>query len=124
MSSSSLTPKYHQTLSLLPIEVVPCGVCMGAGKTKYRAGADKERTCESCYGSGKEKISPELSGRMYAEIAQYVLPKRKAIEPLSYINHVVSTRAVRWLKTVPLQHWRTLPGHRVVAHWPRELFRC
>ena len=63
---------------------VPCGVCMGAGKTKYQPahGHDKllERTCESCYGSGKEKISPELKGRMLAEIAHYHRPKRKAIE--------------------------------------------
>ena len=56
----------------------------GAGETKYQPahGHDKllERTCESCYGSGKEKISPELKARMYAELAQYVRPKRKAIE--------------------------------------------
>ena len=41
-----------------------------------------------CYGSGKEKISPELKGRMYAEIAQYALPKRKAIEHT--VEHVGS----------------------------------
>jgi hypothetical protein len=27
-----------------------------------------------------EKHSPELRGRMYAELAQYVYPKRKAVE--------------------------------------------
>lgn len=62
---------------------VDCGVCHGKGRTKYqpaRGEAIAERTCESCYGSGKERISPELKGKMHAELAQYLLPKRKAIE--------------------------------------------
>ncbi len=63
---------------------VPCSVCRGKGRTKYQPakGKDKlaERTCESCYGSGKEIISPELKGKMFAELAQYVAPKRKAVE--------------------------------------------
>jgi hypothetical protein len=78
---------------------LPCGVCRGELKTKYlmpqgnhttecRTANSAECTCEgigtricqSCYGSGWEACSPELRGKMYAEIAQYVLPKRKAIE--------------------------------------------
>lgn len=79
---------------------LPCGVCRGELKTKYKlligthatdckpaetdAGCTCEglgvRTCQSCYGTGWEACSPELRGKMYAEIAQYVLPKRKAIE--------------------------------------------
>ena len=38
------------------------------------------RICLSCYGSGWEACSPELRGKMFAEIANYVLPKRAAIQ--------------------------------------------
>jgi len=78
---------------------LPCGVCRGELKTRYKL-PDGEHTkacktsnsaecvcdgvsfrvCQSCYGSGWEACSPELRGKMYAEIANYVLPKRKAIE--------------------------------------------
>lgn len=83
---------------------VPCGTCHGELKTRYRlpeghhaesCAVNKRamavvpkcdcegiglRTCESCYGTNKEKVTPDLRGRMYAELAQYVAPKRKAIE--------------------------------------------
>lgn len=63
---------------------VPCSTCRGKGVTKYQPakGGDKlaERTCESCYGSKMEKISPELKGKMLTELAQYKYPKRKAID--------------------------------------------
>ena len=39
-----------------------------------------ERTCESCYGSALEKISPELKGKMNAELAGYIYPKLRSIE--------------------------------------------
>ena len=59
-----------------------CNVCRGKLKTKYKRddGSLGERICESCYGSGYEIVSPELRGRMWAEVAQYHRPKRKAIE--------------------------------------------
>ena len=78
---------------------LPCGVCRGNLRTKYALPQGVhtkecshgntaectcegigERVCQSCYGSGWEACSPELRGKMYAEIANYVLPKRKAIE--------------------------------------------
>ena len=66
------------------LDDVPCSTCRGVGTTKYQPAKDKEklleRTCESCYGSGKEKISPELKGKMLTELAQYKYPKRKAID--------------------------------------------
>jgi hypothetical protein len=66
------------------LDDVPCLTCRGAGTTKYQPanGKDKllERTCKSCDGSGKEKISPELKGKMLTELAQYKYPKRKAID--------------------------------------------
>jgi hypothetical protein len=75
---------------------VPCGVCHGKGKTKYQparrsengewivsdpdAGKLAERTCLSCYGSGKEIISPELKAKMWGEIAKYERPQLKAVQ--------------------------------------------
>src|SRR5215469_2800753 len=63
---------------------LPCGVCRGTGKTKYQPKREQkeylERVCESCYGSGMENCSPELRGKMYSELAQYIAPKRKAVE--------------------------------------------
>jgi hypothetical protein len=45
-----------------------------------------ERTCESCFGSGFEACSPELRGKMCAELAQYVGAKRKALEVSGEVN--------------------------------------
>lgn len=79
---------------------LPCSVCRGKGKTQYQPSREtrlidgmrvlvvnaegeaklKERTCLSCYGSGKEIIAPELRGKMAGELANYLAPKRKAIE--------------------------------------------
>lgn len=68
-------------MALIASGEVPCGTCHGKGKTKYKSeGIIRERVCESCYGTLKEKITPDLRGKMYAELAQYVAPKRKAIE--------------------------------------------
>lgn len=71
-------------MALIAMGNVVCGVCHGKGKTQYQPARGKEkfipRTCESCYGSGKERISPELRGKMYSDLAQYSFPKRKAIE--------------------------------------------
>jgi hypothetical protein len=71
-------------MALIASGKVPCGTCHGKGKTKYQPanGGEKllERTCESCYGSKLEKISPELKGKMYSELAKYVHPQLRAIE--------------------------------------------
>ena len=89
-------------MATIALNQLPCGVCRGSGKTKYRLdlgdhakGCDGtivkpatlckcegigERTCLSCYGSLFENCSPDLRGRMNAELAQYVAPKRKAID--------------------------------------------
>lgn len=79
-----------KTLSDIERGELPCGVCRGKGKTKYqpRRSEDhldgtfrlEERTCQSCYGSGKERLSPAERGKAAAELAQYLEPKRKAIE--------------------------------------------
>ncbi len=83
---------------------LPCGVCRGKLKTKYKLGDGMHaaecrlnkpeangawacscegmgiRTCQSCWGDGFEACSPDLRAKMYAELAGYVAPKRKAIE--------------------------------------------
>lgn len=86
---------------------LPCGVCRGTGVTRYAlpeaqqgdcdrcAPANRknclwcsgtgiktigERTCQSCYKTLFEAVSPELRGKMHAELTQYILPKRKALE--------------------------------------------
>ncbi len=71
-----------QVLADLAAGDLPCGVCRGEGKTRYQAKSDRlhERKCESCYGSGKERISPSERARAASELAQYLEPKRKAIE--------------------------------------------
>lgn len=92
---------------------LPCGVCRGELKTKFKLpeGAHTPecrtansvtcscdgigvRVCMSCYGSGWEACSPELRGKMYAEIAQYVLPKRKAIEHSGIDGEDIGVRLV------------------------------
>src|SRR3954464_9148586 len=50
---------------------IRCGTCHGKGKTKYKVeGKINESVCESCYGSLMEKITPDLRGRMYSELAK------------------------------------------------------
>jgi hypothetical protein len=48
-----------------------------------------------------ENNSPELRGRMYAELAQYVAPKRKAIEHSSDIGGTAFAEFLMSLNTQP-----------------------
>lgn len=62
---------------------VPCGVCRGKLKTKYRIPESDdlaERVCMSCYGTGMESVNPELRFKASAELLSYIEAKRKAIE--------------------------------------------
>lgn len=52
-----------------------CIWCSGTGKQTL-----DERTCQSCKATGWEACSPELRGKMDAELAKYVQPQLKAIE--------------------------------------------
>src|SRR5690348_9649715 len=70
-------------MAIIAANKLPCGVCRGKGKTSYKiTGSDQihQRTCESCYGTLFEACSPELRGKMHSELAQYVAPKRKAVD--------------------------------------------
>ena len=61
-----------------------CNVCRGKGKTRYQAdpSGDRtfERTCQSCYGSGFERINPADRSRASSELCKYVQPQLKQIE--------------------------------------------
>lgn len=93
----------HDAMCDIVLGNVQCNVCRGALETTVilTAGSHTKeckrnmkqtqndscicdgvamRRCESCSGTGYEKISPELRGKMAAELAQYVAPKRKAVE--------------------------------------------
>ena len=77
---------------------VPCGVCFGKGNTVYQpkrkklqdgtyageafedAMKGRPRVCQSCCGSGKEKVSPELKGRMHERLAMKTHADLKAFE--------------------------------------------
>lgn len=89
---------------------VPCAVCRGECRTRYAIPANKQkvcdecagkkedplkpciwcsgtkkrsiglRTCQSCYGTTWEAISPELRGKMFAELAKYRHAQLRAIE--------------------------------------------
>jgi hypothetical protein len=67
----------------------PCPECHSAGKQLYSMGIagpyvdidnGKPMTCAKCHGTGKEPIPAKLAGEMYRELAQYIAPKRKAVE--------------------------------------------
>jgi hypothetical protein len=63
---------------------VPCAVCRGAKKTRFQpgnsAGGAAERTCQSCWGSGMERIEPKESAKAAATLLEYCHPKLKSIE--------------------------------------------
>ncbi len=84
--------EYLESAGFNPFEVLmeialgnlPCNVCRGKGKTRYQAGTGREktfeRTCQSCYGSGFERISPADRARASSELAKYVQPQMKQID--------------------------------------------
>lgn len=96
-------------LALISLRRVSCGTCIDedgepTGMTRYIMPEGKhaakckapngsphlsdrctcegigERTCLSCFGTLRERIGADLKFKADAELAQYVAPKRKAIE--------------------------------------------
>ena len=53
---------------------VPCLMCRESG---HLPSGDP---CPKCLGTGAEVVPVEVRGRMHSELAQYVAPKRKAVE--------------------------------------------
>ena len=69
---------------------VPCPTCAGRKKAKFSKDSGGKwqhdplngelLKCLACYGTGKGRVSLELQGKMCAELAGYLYPKRKAVE--------------------------------------------
>jgi hypothetical protein len=76
-------------LAKIALGDVPCPTCHGELRARYSIGPGgfyldpddgQERTCRTCFGSGKEPITPELRGKVLAELAGFVAPKLKAVD--------------------------------------------
>jgi len=65
-----------EAMALIAMNRLDCGLCGGTGQAPDKEG----QPCAVCHGKGTERILPELRARMYAELAQYLYPKRKAVE--------------------------------------------
>ena len=96
-SLDGLIKEAENTVEQILYSKLPCGVCHGKGKTKFQARRRKvdgiwqdddfelndklgERTCQSCYGSGFERLSPNERLRAALELLTYGHSKRSAIE--------------------------------------------
>lgn len=76
---------YVQYLSDTVNNKVSCSVCRGTGKTKFQPGGKSERfqgvrTCQSCWGSGMERLSPKERSWAAGELLQYCESKLGAIK--------------------------------------------
>jgi hypothetical protein len=102
----------------IALNKLPCGVCRGKGKTRYKLAEERpcleceggepngaatrqcwacsgtqrqrlaERTCESCYGSLMETCNPELRGKMASDACKYYAPQLRSVEVSGTIGHV------------------------------------
>lgn len=100
----------RELMAMIVNNELPCGVCRGKGETPYLLPAKmflicehckhscesvcnvcpkcgyeparqiEMRTCQSCKQTLFEACSPALRGSQAAELLQYLLPKRKAVE--------------------------------------------
>lgn len=66
-------------MAKIAMGTLECTLCHGKGKHLDPSGT-KHIACTSCKGSKRETVSLELQARMYAELATYVAPKRKATD--------------------------------------------
>lgn len=69
-------PGYNPVAAMAALahDDVKCGVCDGTGKVTRR------RRCDHCNGTGKIPVPLELQAQMHREVAQYIAPKRRAVE--------------------------------------------
>lgn len=78
---------YVQYLALTVNNQVECGVCRGKGKTQFQPAngetASKERTCQSCWGSGLERLAPKERAWAAGELMQYCEAKLKQVDHTS-----------------------------------------
>ena len=68
---------------------VPCLECDGGGKMGYTMLDDKIvpdinstqiLTCMKCHGTGKEPVPYETRGHQFAQLANYIAPKKRSVE--------------------------------------------
>ena len=78
-----------EAMAMIMMQRCPCPTCQGTLRARYSMCAagpyldpdnGQEMTCRTCWGTGREPISPQLRGKMAAELAQYIAPKLRAIE--------------------------------------------
>jgi len=90
-------PDYHPVMDMAAIanNDVQCDVCGGSGTVKTFTGVDMEpegpverftsEHCENCV-NGKAVISMDMKFNANKEVAQYIVPKLKAMEVSGNIN--------------------------------------
>lgn len=73
-------------MAMIGMNKIDCYLCLGEGEiVTFEGNKDanepgKSAVCPQCRGTGFEPIDPGVRNRAYSELAQYLAPKRKAIE--------------------------------------------
>ncbi len=65
---------------------VICGTCRGKGKTEFQPNHGEKpgiRTCQSCWGSGLERLAPKERAWAAGELMQYCEAKLKQVDHTS-----------------------------------------
>ncbi len=65
---------------------IPCGTCNGSGKTAFQplnGDTPGVRTCQSCWGSKRERLTPKERGWAAGELLQYCEAKLKQVDHTS-----------------------------------------
>jgi hypothetical protein len=73
-------------LALTVNNEIPCGVCNGTGKTAFQPLSGDQpgvRTCQSCWGSKRERLSPKERSWAAGELLQYCEAKLKQVDHTS-----------------------------------------
>jgi len=73
-------------MALIGMRKIDCYLCLGEGEiATFEGNPDANEPanhaiCPQCRGTGFEPIDPGVRNRAFSELAQYLAPKRKAIE--------------------------------------------
>jgi hypothetical protein len=112
-----------EAMALIMMQRCLCPTCNGALMGRYTVGQsgmqrdpDKgvEMTCRTCWGTGHEPISPELRGKMAAELAQYIAPKRQAVD----LSGEAAVHRLRWASCRDDFAPSLSPSGATAAWWP------
>lgn len=75
-----------EIMAQIAMGTLECRPCGGSGQVNTAESWEALKAgislglCKACNGTGEEIVSSELRGRMASDLAQYVAPKRKAVE--------------------------------------------